>query len=107
MDELYGYYWAKIFGEQEYEELEKIVAVNILDYVKFKQLYEYHNCFDFRGDDLKAILKAIEFDLREEDLKAIKLTDKFEIHFLELPRIELGIGKDKLLDWLIYLYINE
>ena len=54
MDELYGYYWSKIFKEQEYEELEKTVAVNILDYVKFKQLHEYHNYFGLYERDLKS-----------------------------------------------------
>ena len=40
----------------------------------------------------------------------MKLTDKVEIHFLELPKIEdkLDIGKNKLLDWLIYFkYYND
>ena len=73
VDELYDYYWAKIFGEQEieeYEELEKTVTVNILDYIKFEQSHKYHNCFE----------------IYEDDSRAVKLTDILEIHFLELPK---------------------
>ena len=63
-----------------------------MDYVNFKQSHKYHNCFD----------------LNERDLRTIKLTDKFKIHFLELPKIELDIGKNRLLDWLIFFkYCND
>ena len=67
-------YWGKVYTEQlkegqKYEELEKTVTVNILDYVKFKQLHEYHNYFDLYERDLKVKL-IDEFSLYEDDLKA-------------------------------------
>ena len=81
------YYWTKVYtGQlkegQKFEESEKTVIVNILDYINFKQLHKYYN----------------HFSLYEDSLKAIKLTDKLEIHFLELPKIGLEIDKDKLLN---------
>ncbi|MCL0062555.1 Rpn family recombination-promoting nuclease/putative transposase [Thermodesulfovibrionales bacterium] len=96
---IYHYYWARIFGEQEqeieeYDELEKTVTVNILDYVKFKQFHdEYHTYSSY--SNLYSYNK-------NDSLKVKKFADKHEEHFLELPKIELDIGKDRLLDWLIY-----
>ena len=44
------YYWTKVYtGQlkegQKFEESEKTVIVNILDYINFKQSHKYYNHF--------------------------------------------------------------
>ena len=105
------YYWAKVLTGQimtgqiiedheELEELERIVTVNILNYVKFEQSCGFHSRLGLRHEGGSSLH-------HEGDSKA-SFTDKFEFHFLQLPKIELDIGKHKLLDWLIYFrYYNN
>ena len=108
------YYWTEVFGEQKfkkYKKLEKVVTVSILDYVKFKQFHEYHNCHSpclylylYKND----FLYKNDLSKKVEKLTDVLVMDKFEIHSLELPKIELDIGKNRLLDWLIFFrYYNN
>ena len=81
----------------DYQELAKTVAINILDFDLLGEETRFHNKFRF-----------LETETHKE------LTDAGEIHFMELPVLrrymELNkediitiIGKEKLVDWLLFI----
>ena len=82
---------------EDYREIAKTVTINILDFDLLGEETRFHNKFRF-----------LEIETHKE------LTDAGEIHFMELPvlrrYIELNkddiaeiIGKEKLLDWLLFI----
>jgi len=82
---------------EDYLEISKTVAINILDFDLLEEEVRFHNKFRF---------------LETETYK--ELPDAGEIHFMELPvlrryleqnkdEIEELIGKEKLLDWLLFI----
>ena len=87
------YYWSRLYNElksgEEYTELKRTVAINILDFNLFdKKTYpNYHSCFGV-------------YDIKTGN----KLTSDCEIHFLELPKWHLKSVKEtnRLERWLSY-----
>ncbi|MDD3880219.1 MAG: Rpn family recombination-promoting nuclease/putative transposase [Syntrophomonas sp.] len=68
------FYICRIFGDQiitrgRYQDLNRAIGINILDFVRIKDSQRYHT----------------SFRLRERD-ENIDLTDAIEIHFIELPK---------------------
>ena len=89
------YYWAKMFVEQlksgdKYQDLQKTITINILNYDIFPKIERFHTTFHIREDKLGFVL-----------------TDRLEIHFIELGKFRrLGCGKritDPLHQWLMFL----
>ena len=89
------YYWAKMFVEQlksggKYQDLQKTITINILNYDIFPKIDRFHTTFYIREDKLDFVL-----------------TDRLEIHFIELDkfrrlRSEKNIT-DPLHQWLMFL----
>lgn len=88
------YYWSRLYNSglksgEEYTELKRTVAINILDFSLFdKKIYpNYHSCFSL-------------YDIKTGNL----LTSDCEIHFLELPKWHLKSVKEtnRLERWLSY-----
>ena len=89
------YYWAKMFVEQlklggKYQDLQKTITINILNYNIFPKIERFHTTFHIREDELSFVL-----------------TDRLEIHFIELGkfrrlRSEKNIT-DPLHQWLMFL----
>lgn len=82
---------------EDYQEINKTVAINILDFDLLDQTNRFHNVFRFK-----------------EIHTSIELTDVAEIHTMELPElrryitdhredVERQIGKNVLLDWLLFI----
>jgi predicted transposase/invertase (TIGR01784 family) len=96
------YHLSKMIAERlkkgkDYREISKTVAINILDFDLLGEKVRFHNKYRF-----------LETETHKE------LTDAGEIHFMELPalrryieqnkeKIEELIGKEKLLDWLLFI----
>ena len=88
------YYWSRLYNSglksgEEYTELKRTVAINILDFNLFdKKIYpNYHSCFGL-------------YDIKTSNY----LTVDCEIHFLELPKWHLKSVKktNRLERWLSY-----
>ncbi len=88
------HYWSRLYNSglksgEEYTELKRTVAINILDFNLFdKKIYpNYHSCFGV-------------YDIKTGNL----LTSDCEIHFLELPKWHLKSVKEttRLERWLSY-----
>ena len=82
---------------EDYQKINKTVAINILDFDLLEQTNRFHNVFRFK-----------------EVHTNIELTDVAEIHMMELPElrryitdhredVEREIGKNVLLDWLLFI----
>jgi predicted transposase/invertase (TIGR01784 family) len=96
------YHLSKMIAErlnkgEDYQEIAKTVAINILDFDLLGENTRFHNKFRF-----------LETETHKE------LTDAGEIHFMELPVLRRYIeqnkdditniiGKEKLLDWLLFI----
>ena len=87
------YYWSRLYNElksgEEYTELKRTVAINILDFNLFdrKKYPSYHSCFGV-------------YDINTGN----QLTSDCELHFLELPKWNLKTVKEtnRLERWLSY-----
>ena len=88
------YYWSRLYNSglksgEEYTELKRTIAINILDFNLFdKKTYpNYHSCFGV-------------YDIKTGN----HLTSDCEIHFLELPKWHLKSVKEtnRLERWLSY-----
>ncbi len=86
------YYWSRLFtaqlGEgQDYGELNKTIAINILDFSRFQT------------DRVHSIYRILEAST------GIGLSDVFEIHFLELPHLNMGSADldCPLTRWMLFL----
>ena len=95
MDKRTLFYWGKMYLEnikqgQDYTSLEKVIAINILD-------------FEFLGTESY----QSSFHLWEDIEKDYMLTDVVEIHFLELPKFRKKKDKDyrenAIERWLMFL----
>jgi predicted transposase/invertase (TIGR01784 family) len=82
---------------EDYQKINKTVAINILDFDLLEQTNRFHNVFRFK-----------------EVHTNIELTDVAEIHMMELPElrryitdhredVKREIGKNVLLDWLLFI----
>jgi len=82
---------------EDYQEVNKTVAINILDFDLLAETNRFHNVFRFK-----------------EINTGIELTEMAEIHTMELPelrryitdhreKVEREIGKNVLLDWLLFI----
>lgn len=96
------YHLSKMIAErlnkgEDYQDISKTVTINILDFDLLGEETRFHNKFRF---------------LETETYK--ELTDAGEIHFMELPVLRRYIeqnkediteiiGKEKLLDWLLFI----
>ena len=70
------YYWSKLYESQmkssdPYQELERAVTINIVDFIYLEDNDRYHNAYV----------------LKEKETNEI-LTDLEEIHFVELPKLD-------------------
>ncbi len=74
--------------KDDYSILYKSVAINILDFILFKDIDRMHNAFVFKEVETNQIL-----------------TDLAEIHFIELPKVDFDqVEKDSaLMDWLLFI----
>ena len=87
------FYICRIFGDQKiirgrYQDLNRAIGINILDFVRIKDSQNYHT----------------RFRLRECD-ENFDLTDAIEIHFIELPKLnaELASYETPLERWAVFL----
>lgn len=85
------YYWAKTYADQlkeggEYSRLDKVIGINVLDYILLPDFIPYHSCFL----------------LREKDRSEYVLTLDFILHYLEIPKMAEYTEND-LTRWLYYL----
>lgn len=87
------YYWSRLYNDlksgEDYTELKRTVAINILDFNLFdkKKYTDYHSCFGIYNPK-----------------NGYQLTSDCEIHFLELPKWHLKSVKEtnRLERWLSY-----
>ena len=94
MDKRTLFYWARIYNRtivkgEKYNELNKVITINILDF-NYIKLDKYHTTFS----------------IRENEHKDYKLTDVLEIHFIEMPKfkeLEQKDYSDSLQRWLTAL----
>ncbi|HHW44307.1 MAG TPA: PD-(D/E)XK nuclease family transposase, partial [Desulfotomaculum sp.] len=87
------FYWAGLYhgqlqSGQEFSQLHKTIAINILGFDWFREDERYHHTFHIR-----------------EDRSGEKLTDDLEIHFLELEKAKRlkRRPQNTLEEWLMYL----
>ncbi|MCK9313892.1 MAG: Rpn family recombination-promoting nuclease/putative transposase, partial [Methanocorpusculum sp.] len=87
------YYICRIFGDQKitrsrYQDLNRAIAINILDFVRIKDSRRYHTCYRMR-------------EVKED----FDLTDAIEMHFIELPKLtrERADYKNPLDRWAMFL----
>ena len=93
MGECYLYYWAKNYADlkcgEEYDQLKRTVAINILGFNLFdvKAYPDMHSCFGV-------------YDIKTK----CQITNKLEIHFLELPKFKGKSVKDmnRMEKWAAY-----
>ncbi len=85
------FYWSKMYSDQlksseQYDQLKKTIAVNILDFNMF-------TCKEFHS----------HFKIMETSRHNV-LTDKFSMHFFELKKISKEINKDDPMElWLQFI----
>ena len=70
------FYWAKAYSStisesEGYDNLEKTIVINILDYIEISESQDYHSRFKIYESNHKFIL-----------------LDDLEIHYLELPKLD-------------------
>ena len=86
------YYWAKLYTSQSregdiYDNLLPTIGINILDFILFPELPNYHNFFV----------------ITEGKNREYVLTDQLIIHFLEISKIKDKEMSSKMAAWLLYL----
>ncbi|MDD3880566.1 MAG: Rpn family recombination-promoting nuclease/putative transposase, partial [Syntrophomonas sp.] len=87
------YYVCRMFGDQNissgrYQDLNRVIAINVLDFIRIKHIKRYHTIFRLR-----------------ETQDNIDLTDAIEIHFIELPKLKLEMASyaNPLDRWVVFL----
>ncbi|MDD3880606.1 MAG: Rpn family recombination-promoting nuclease/putative transposase [Syntrophomonas sp.] len=87
------YYVCRMFGDQNisngrYQYLNRVIAINVLDFTRIKHIKRYHSIFRLR-----------------ETQDNIDLTDAIEIHFIELPKLKLEMASytNPLDRWVVFL----
>jgi len=88
------YYWSVLYSSQlqeneQYHLLKPAICINILDFIIFENISDYHNCF-----------------LLKERLSNQILTDHLVINYLELPKL-LDFMPDDHLKSILYFLKNE
>ena len=93
MERRSSYYACRMFGDQNissgrYQDLNRVIAINILDFTRIKLTKRYHTIFRLR-----------------ETQENIDLTDAIEIHFIELPKLKQEIASytNPLDRWVVFL----
>jgi predicted transposase/invertase (TIGR01784 family) len=95
MDRRSLFYWSREFSRgmeagQEYQELPKVIAINIVNYEFMPQVSAFHTSFHIREDTRRDIL----------------LTDALEIHFIDMVKYrrlrEKDLRHDPLHRWLTW-----
>ena len=93
MERRSSYYACRMFGDQSissgrYQDLNRVIAINILDFTRIKLTKRYHTIFRLR-----------------ETQENIDLTDAIEIHFIELPKLKQEIASytNPLDRWVVFL----
>jgi predicted transposase/invertase (TIGR01784 family) len=92
------YYWAKTYYSQLgsgelYTDLYQTVCINVLDFMLFPELEDFHTCFQ----------------ITEKDNPEYILTEHLQMHFIEVAKLRLDSIvelSDKLLAW-CYYFKNE
>lgn len=85
------YYWSNTYSNQlssgkNYEELNKVITINLVDFISFPDRDPWHSCFL----------------LREKDDPEFVLTLDLVIHFIEIPKAGTRVNT-KLEQWLYVL----
>ncbi len=87
------YYVCRMFGDQNitngrYQDLNRVIAINVLDFTRIKPIKRYHTIFRLR-----------------ETQENVDLTDAIEIHFIELPKLKLEMASytNPLDRWVMFL----
>lgn len=82
------YYFSRIFGStlkerQDYEKTQKVIVINILNYVQYKR-NAYHSVAKlfFEKTNPK---RCVDMKIEKEDMLA---TDFIEMYFIELPKFK-------------------
>ena len=82
------YYWANSYSSllnksENYTKLSPIISINVLDFVLFNDIKDFHSCY---------LLKEIKHNKI--------LTDHCMLHYIELPKFNLNNDKEKLSSWI-------
>ena len=82
------YYWANSYSSllnksENYTKLSPVISINVLDFVLFNDIKDFHSCY---------LLKEIKHNKI--------LTDHCMLHYIELPKFNLNNNKEKLSSWI-------
>ncbi|TXJ33011.1 Rpn family recombination-promoting nuclease/putative transposase [Brachyspira aalborgi] len=82
------YYWANSYSSllnksENYTRLSPVISINVLDFVLFNDIKDFHSCY---------LLKEIKHNKI--------LTDHCMLHYIELPKFNLNNDKEKLSSWI-------
>ena len=82
------YYWANSYSSllnksENYTRLSPVISINVLDFVLFNDIKDFHSCY---------LLKEIKHNKI--------LTDHCMLHYIELPKFNLNNNKEKLSSWI-------
>ena len=82
------YYWANSYSSllnksENYTKLSPVISINVLDFVLFNDIDDFHSCY---------LLKEIKHNKI--------LTDHCMLHYIELPKFNLNNDKEKLSSWI-------
>ena len=82
------YYWANSYSSllnksENYTKLPPVISINVLDFVLFNDIKDFHSCY---------LLKEIKHNKI--------LTDHCMLHYIELPKFNLNNNKEKLSSWI-------
>ena len=82
------YYWANSYSSllnksENYTKLSPVISINVLDFVLFNDIKDFHSCY---------LLKEIKNNKI--------LTDHCMLHYIELPKFNLNNDKEKLSSWI-------
>ena len=84
------YYWANSYSSllnksDSYTKLSPVISINILDFILFNEIKDFHSCY---------LLKEIN--------RNTILTEHCMLHYIELPKFKLNNfeNKEKLISWI-------
>ena len=84
------YYWANSYSSllnksENYTKLSPVISINVLDFVLFNDIKDFHSCY---------LLKEIKHNKI--------LTDHCMLHYIELPKFNLNDfeNKEKIITWI-------
>ncbi|MCK8816769.1 Rpn family recombination-promoting nuclease/putative transposase [Natroniella sulfidigena] len=96
------YYWSKLFESQikegeAYEELQKTVTINILNFNYLKMNERYHNTYILKEKETNEILTNLQ------EIHFIELPKLNEEQFEDIGKIESKRKEDNLIPWVLFL----